>query len=1296
MRSKRDSRSEKAGKQPPRRNRIRPPLANVLPKLQAIERLVPLAMICLDAQGRVTSWNKAAEQLLGWSEAETLGRELPYVPVGSEQESDALWRRVMQGEESLGTEIRRVRKDGRPVYLQLWTTIIKDEAGAFVGTLGLLADITHRKQAEATKSIGEQRWQTLIDAEPECVKVTSADGMLLDMNPAGLAMIEADSLEQVRGRSILPIVAPEHREVFAAFTQRAANGQPGRLQFQIVGLKGTRRWMETHAVPFVNERGEQATVLAITHDITERKRAEEALRESERALNTLVSNLPGIVYRCKNDPDWTLDYISEQVRTLLGYLPHEFYSKGITWAQHMHPGDRERIWNEVQSALSRREPFSFEYRMHTRDGRKIWVWEQGQGVYAPDGTLVSLEGFVTDITERKRAEEALRESETRYQLANRATFNAIWDWDLQSDAVWWNERLQSLFGYRTEEVESGSESWTNRIHPEDVSRVMTGIHAAIDSGQDTWFDRYRFRRKDGQYAEVEDRGYISRDASGTPRRMIGAMQDITERHRAEEALRESEGRFRSAFENTAVGMVLLDINGRFLRANQAFCTLVGYAEDELRSKTFLEITHPEDLEKNLPTVRQLMAGEIESFFVEKRYLHKLGHPVWVHASVASVRDAMGKPLNFIAQSQDITARKQAEEVLRISEEQFRVNFDLAAVGQAQLNVAGRFIRVNTRFCELTGYSEAELLTMSPLDLDHPDDRERDATDIAAVMRGETDNYLIEKRYVRRDGHTIWVNVSARLIRDPVGRPLRSIAVIQDITARKQAEDRLRKSEEQYRRLVDTMQEGLGVQDQHGLITFVNQRLCEMVGYAREELIGQPAAMLFDAENQKILREQMERRRKGERLSFEVAWRRKDGGKIDTIISPNPRFDANGNFVESTAVVTDITERKRLEEALRQTQKMEAVGRLAGGIAHDFNNLLTVIGGCSDLVQHRIDPQDPLSRYIQDIKTSSDRAAALTRQLLAYSRRQVMETKVLSLNDSILAMEPMLRRLIGEHIELALVLCQDLGAVKADPGQIEQVIMNLALNARDSMPNGGRLTIATVNAAFDQGNAGKPPNVHVPSGAYAQLIVTDTGLGMDKSTLAHLFEPFFTTKDVGKGTGLGLATVHGIVAQSGGVVWACSEPGEGASFTVCLPHVAQAPEPPIPSAATPRLTRGSETILLTEDEESVRALTREVLEGQGYRVLEARNGVEALALASQHAGPIHLLLTDLVMPEMDGHVLARRLTSDRRELKVLYMSGYTEDTNLQRGIFDVRAAFIPKPMRIETLLKKVRDVLEASS
>lgn len=424
---------------------------------------------------------------------------------------------------------------------------------------------------------------------------------------------------------------------------------------------------------------------------------------------------------------------------------------------------------------------------------------------------------------------------------------------------------------------------------------------------------------------------------------------------------------------------------------------------------------------------------------------------------------------------------------------------------------------------------------------------------------------------------------------------------------------------------------------------------------------------------------------------ELRWLRKDGSEIWVELRTAPIHDDSGNLVALEGIARNITERKRLEDRLLQSQKMEAVGRLAGGVAHDFNNLLTAINGYGDLLSYRMGPDDPRRKEVDEIRKAGSRAAGLTRQLLAFSRRQVLQPKVLDLNDLVDNLCGMLKRLIGDDVRLVTALAPGLGRVKADPGQIEQVLLNLAVNARDAMPQGGTLTVATSHV--NEGDDLSPWHITALRGPHVAVTVTDTGCGMDEEILSHLFEPFFTTKEVGKGTGLGLATVYGVVKQSGGAIGVSSTPGRGTSFRVLLPKT----EEPLAAVGNgdgpPGASAGEETILVVEDEEAVRTLICEVLRRDRYSVLAASCGEEALKMCARYGGPIHLVLTDVVMPGMNGRELANRLRAFRPEMTVLYTSGYTANAIVHHGVLDEGAAFLPKPFTPAALTRKVREGLD---
>jgi PAS domain S-box-containing protein len=544
-----------------------------------------------------------------------------------------------------------------------------------------------------------------------------------------------------------------------------------------------------------------------------------------------------------------------------------------------------------------------------------------------------------------------------------------------------------------------------------------------------------------------------------------------------------------------------------------------------------------------------------------------------------------------------------------------------------------------------------------------------------VKSGATD-YVLKDRMARL-GQAVGQALEARKLREE----------------KRHADDVLRDSEDRYRLVTENIADGVLLFDLEGHLVLANRSAELITGYSQEELRGRSILTLLTREGAEIAHGRMEAVRGGQEMSplveFELV--QKDGRRV-LLEMHIASVMKNGLPVGRLAVARDITERRGLEDQLRQAQKMEGLGRLAGGIAHDFNNLLTAIGGRCYLILGRLAADDPLRRDLEIIQGAGERAGRLTHQLLAFSRKQILAPRVLDLNAMVTDIHPLLQRMIGEDVEVTMNLGSALGSVKADLGQMEQVIINLAVNARDAMPQGGRLTLQTTSVVLDEAYA----RIHadVEPGQYVILAVSDTGHGMNAETQARIFEPFFTTKEVGKGTGLGLATVYGIVKQTNGHIVVDSALDQGTTFKIYLPSVDRLPAMNSPGEAGGATRRGSETVLLVEDDEGVRALAREILEVQGYTVLEASVPAEALRAGGANGVPIHLLLTDVVMPQMNGKQLADRLLSERPELKVIFMSGYTDSAIVQHGVLEPGVHFLHKPFTPAGLGSKVREVLDS--
>jgi len=627
-----------------------------------------------------------------------------------------------------------------------------------------------------------------------------------------------------------------------------------------------------------------------------------------------------------------------------------------------------------------------------------------------------------------------------------------------------------------------------------------------------------------------------------------------------------------------------------------------------------------------------------------------------------------------------------------SQQVFRLISENAADMIAVVDVEGRRIYNSQSYERVLGYSPEDLQKSSAFEQIHPEDRER-VREASVEARRTGIGRTLEYRMRHKNGSWRVLESTARVIPSVSGVPEKMVIVNRDITERKTAVEALRVSEASFRSVVEDAPYGIYQADDEGRFLRVNPALQRMLGYSTSDelqAVNLEKEIFRRLEDFRGMRETLHSQ--DEFKGLEIEWRKKDGTPITVRCSGRRVREEDGGSAFHEVFAEDVTDKRVLEAQLRMAGKMEAIGRLSGGIAHDFNNLLGVMIGYSQLLKRKMASEPNLLEYAEEIERAGQRAASLTRQLLAFSRQQILTPTVLDLNTLVADMEKMLPRLIGEDIAVRMELGDGLGTVRADRGQIEQVIMNLAVNARDAMPAGGVLLIQTANQDLDELYARDYPGARI--GRYVMLSVRDSGVGMDRETISHIFEPFFTTKELGKGTGLGLATVYGIVKQSGGYIGVDSNPGQGACFQVFLPRVDEPVSQVSEVLSSAPEAKSSETILLAEDSDPLRKLAQSLLEGHGFQVLAAQNGEEALGLARQHTGRIHLLLTDVVMPGINGRVLAERLLVTRPGTKILYMSGYTDSFIRDHGVLDQRTNLLYKPFTEEKLIERVRSVLDA--
>jgi PAS domain S-box-containing protein len=777
-----------------------------------------------------------------------------------------------------------------------------------------------------------------------------------------------------------------------------------------------------------------------------------------------------------------------------------------------------------------------------------------------------------------------------------------------------------------------------------------------------------------------------------------------ERKRAEEAVRTSEARLKALLDSALDACVTMDETGRLTSWSAAAEAVFGWPASEAIGRslaaTIIPPQHREGHARGLARFLETGEGPILRQRIEITALHRDGREFPVELTVTPIR--LGDHWLFGAFVRDLTDEKRAEQAFQreVAEREAAERL-LRQVIDADPSLVfvkdrdGKFVLVNKAVADIYGTTVEAQVGKTDADFNpNKEQVEHFLRDDRAVMDSRRPKLVAEEPVTNPGtGATRWFQTVKVPLLSPNGESHRVLGVATDITERKRAEEALRRSEASYRGLVEHAAYGIYRVTRDGKFLMVNPALFAMLGYASAEELLKLDVSRDVYEDAAARARILARCEQFDSVIEEVAWKRRDGSVITARLNGRPVRAPDGAIECFEFIVDDVTDQRALEERLRQTQKMEAVGRLAGGIAHDFNNLLTAILGSVDFLRRALGPDHPEHAETEEIQKAAVRAADLTRQLLAFSRQQVLAPKVLEVDALVANLEKMLRRLIGEDVELRFAPNAPRAAVRADPGQLEQVIVNLVVNARDAMPRGGRLTIETTTVDLDAAYAWEHGTVE--PGRYVMLAVTDTGVGIDRATQARLFEPFFTTKEFGKGTGLGLATVYGIVKQSGGYIWVYSEPGRGATFKVYLPRVEQAGEPVAAPQPPARALGGTETILLAEDEAAVRNLARRVLEKYGYKLLLAATGRDGVQVAQQHVGSIDLLVTDVVMPEMGGRELAQVLTTLQPGLKVLYLSGYTDDAIVHHGVLDAGVAFLQKPFKPDELARKIREVLDGT-
>lgn len=1199
-----------------------------------------------------------------------------------------------------------------------WISVALENAclRARVAGLGRGRTSSAPEHEEAAQAPVDERWRATLERTADVICDLAADGRLLYVN-AAVEPTLGHSAEHYCGRSFLEFVLPEeHEALLEDFQKLLVSGEPTRITFRAIHRSGAIRVLEALCSAQRDPDGELHVTCAL-RDVTDRERVEAGLRESADRYRSLVENdsmLVGVT-----TPQGEVIVASPHVERTLG-IPH---TEGLGEAilRHIHPDDRNRISRAWLLSCQTGEPGRTDLRFIKPDGTRLWfevAWRPFESASGEEQLSVVMH----EISARKKSESALRAisgglNEAKDELHVRLLEHLC-------DALGMDGAMLSRIDPSEPGCAHSLALWLDGEQREDVrysahgtpcAQVFKGEPCSYPSGVDKIFPATReiFGTSIGSYVgapllDASDRvigalSAVHRKALPEPeltRSMIEifAQRAATElcREDAEDARAASEERFGALSQSSSDVIVELSQPHGIQYVSPGVLDVLGYTPQEALDADLMERVHADDRAGLSDALARLFEDEQPGHLLV-RILHRDGDSRWLDVTYRAYR-TRGTELRAVALCRDITQRTLAEQdreqLVSITQNSSDIILLASLTGAIRfLNAAGHEALGLTR--------EGEEQPMTLFDLLSSDDAERLRFKIMpTVHRNQRWTGEVE---LRNPASGVRIPTQATLF--IVGHPgtdegVGIAAICRDLSHTKRAEQQLRESEERYRMLAENPYDLISELDADGRFVYVSPNFHEILHYSPEDLLGRDAFQLIPEED----RHEIQRIFKGavrSESTFHAPFRiRHRDGSYRWVDSTARAYRTAQDQVMAVLISRDITERRRAEDALRQSedrlrqaQKMEAIGRLAGGIAHDFNNLLTAIIGYGDLLLEELGAEHPGRDDAEEILKAADRAGGLTRQLLAFSRRQVLQPKVLDVNALVADLDRMLRRLIGEDIELRSVLDGELGQVKADPGQLEQVVLNLVVNARDAMPRGGRITLSTANVDVRESNL--DDDGAVPPGSWVTLRVSDTGMGMDPSTLSRVFDPFFTTKAPGEGTGLGLSTVIGIVSQSGGHIGVKSELEQGTTFTLSLPRVSEELTPAQGFVEVQEL-RGDETILLVEDAGPVRKLVERYLTRHGYTVLEASSSIAALRHARRHPGSIHMLLTDVILPRMDGREIAERIETIRPGVPVVYMSGFTDDSLSNHGVLSEDVILLEKPFTPTELLSVVRKVLDSGT
>ncbi|HTI99680.1 MAG TPA: PAS domain S-box protein [Dongiaceae bacterium] len=1203
---------------------------------------------------------------------------------------------------------------------------------SFVLVTGLMLYVLIRRllgrleQTQVALAVSEYQLDATLDHARLFIGLLAPDGRLLQANRVALEFVHATAAE-VLGRLFWETPwwnqSPERQARLREFVKQAATGQAVAFADNMPDSLGRMHFFECKITPIHDEAGRVAYLVPQAYDITTLKETETLLRHEKERLDRACVAGKIALYEWNlltDDLEW-----SGSVDFMLGFPLGELPRTLKAWEARIHSEDLPAESEALQRHLAGTVPYDVIYRIQRVDGTYVWWHDVGMAERTPEGKPYRMAGTCVDITERKRVEEALQTSNDKLNSLLRAAPTGI-GMIVNRTIKQVNAQICQMLGYAEAELLEQSsrilyadDAEFERIGREKYEQIRKRGSGTVEA---------QWRRKDGAIIDVLlsstpiDPGDVAAGVTFT-------ALDITERKQMDEALRASRQMLQTVLDNFPGVIFWKNCDSVFLGCNQQFARAAGLADSaEILGKTDFDLAWAgPGAEQYRAVDREVIASGVPRLGIIETQRRADGQVTWLDTSKIPLMDGQGKVIGLLGISHDITESKRAEAALRQNESRLqKINRCLLALGpdyHANLNrlteLCGELLDASFAVYSRKSGDQLRMVGHWQLPPGFKPTPELTGQVCRDIIESGNDEVISVINLPEAAPPGLAANIQAHGLRTHMGCAVRCQGqtvgavcvfftsdyrpsdddrrILGIIAAAIGNEDTRQQVEAELRRVMTAIEqtpESVVITAADGSILYVNPVFERTTGYTRAEIIGQnPRTLKSDKHDPAFYHEMWAKLLAGEVWQGRLVNRKKDGTLFTEDATIAPVRDAQGDISNFIAVKRDITQELARENEYLQNQKIDSIGRLAGGVAHDFNNILAVICGHAELGLAELSADSSVRANLQAIRESADRAVNLTRQLLAFARRQVIEPRVVNLNDLISNLSKMLLRLIGEDIELVRKTDPNLGRVKVDPGQMDQVLLNLAVNARDAMPEGGVLTITTTNVSLDEAYVREHLGTGATPGEYVLINVSDNGVGMTAEVRKHLFEPFFTTKETGRGTGLGLATCFGIIQQNHGYIQCDSELGRGTTFQVFLPRIDEAAVITAPEVQG-NLPRGTEKILLAEDEKSLRQLISRVLRNQGYTVFEAGSGDEALRLAQTH-GEIDLLLTDVVMPGLNGRTLSEWMEEAFPGIKVLFISGYIGSTVVRDAMMKPGTHFLQKPFSPSDLAKKVRVVLDTA-